>query len=131
MSTTAVHPTVFNALSPSQLHSLVGDEPASLTFLDALSLLDDVLCGFSSVVRRPRFAELADVQAHLEFVLQQRRLPGGVAANLERNRLAAEGLRGEAERIRAAGDRSPLLELTIEKFLDDLRSQYTAVARAY
>jgi hypothetical protein len=120
----------FECLSRTDRDRLVRDPEACQVYLDALSLIDDVLCGFHPEPRQPRFPELSTIHEHLRFALAQLQLPRAASANVEQNRLVAEGLRREAEQLRA-GERAPRVDLTIEQFLDDLAEQYAELARAY
>jgi hypothetical protein len=121
----------FESLDRADRDRLLRDPEACQVYLDALSLLDDLLCGFHPEPRQPRFPELSTIHEHFQFVLAQSPLPRVAAANVDQNRVAAEGLRREAEQWRAAGERVPTVELAIEEFLDDLAEQYADLARGY
>ena len=129
MSTAQATHVRFESLDRTDRDRLLRDPEACQVYLDALSLLDDLLCGFHPEPRQPRFPELSTVHEHLQFALVQSPMPRPAAANIEQNRIVAEGLRREAEQLRAAGERVPMVELAIEQFLDDLAEQYADLAR--
>ena len=130
MSTAQAAQVRFESLDRADRDRLLRDPEACQVYLDALSLIDDVLCGYHPERRQPRFLELSTIHEHFQFVLTQSPLPRPAAANVEQNRVVAEGLRREAEQLRSTGERAPMVELAIEEFLDKLADQYAAVARS-
>jgi hypothetical protein len=121
----------FRRLSPNVLASLVQDEAAAQQYLDALSLIDDLLSPYLSEPQHARFPLVETFQVHLEHVTRRSRLAPEIVRNISDNTATAKGLRDDAEQMRKSGDTSAQLDIAVDRFAAELADQYETISREY
>jgi hypothetical protein len=121
----------FVKLPSSDFVVLIQNEDASEMYLDALVLLDDLLCEFVANREAPRENDINSIVGDIATIRTTLSGYQEIQRNIEDNLIIAQNLRATAVKQRKARGAGHATGMEIENFLAELLEQYKSVAGAY
>lgn len=121
----------FQSLDPADLATVLADEDVRESYLDSLSLLDDLLCEFLPEREPPRATNETELVQEIDRLRHALAASPPVARVVDENKNAAVQLRQVFLARASVNEPRFDIELAIRQFLTALLEEYQSIAERY